>query len=55
MAVADPSNPVELERLLVDALRRAGRPTVEIGDYEMDIRGEGDQHLGTFVVPSPAP
>jgi hypothetical protein len=55
MAVVDPRNPAELERLLADALRRAGRPAAAIGDYEMDIRGEDGQDLGTFVVPSPIP
>jgi DNA-binding transcriptional regulator YhcF (GntR family) len=54
MAVANPRNPVELSRLLVDTLRRAGRPATEIGDYEMDIRDEHELLVGTFVVASPA-
>jgi len=49
MAEADPRNAVELRRLLIDAVRRDGRPETTIGDYEMDLRDGTGQFLGTFV------
>jgi integrase len=53
MAEADPRDPADLRRLLVDAVRRAGRSPDEIGDYEMDIRDGEDRLIGTFVVALP--
>jgi len=52
MAEADPRKPAVLKRLLLDALRRAGVPSGEAGDYEMDIRDEEDRLLATFVIAS---
>jgi hypothetical protein len=49
MTEADPTNATELRRLLAGAVRRAGQPEDEIGDYEMDLRDSTGQLLGTFV------
>jgi integrase/DNA-binding transcriptional regulator YhcF (GntR family) len=49
-AEADPGNPKELRRLLVDAVRRSGDNESEIGDYEMTVghAGKGEM-ITTFV------
>jgi integrase len=48
-AEADPRDADVLRRLLIGALRRAGREDSNVADYEMDIR-VGDQLVTTFVV-----
>jgi hypothetical protein len=48
-AEADPRSAEDLRRLLLGAIRRAGRDEAEIENYEMDVR-YGDRLLSTFVV-----
>jgi hypothetical protein len=48
-AEADPRSAEDLRRLLLGAIRRAGRDEMTIEDYEMDLR-HGDRLLSTFVV-----
>lgn len=48
-AEADPRSAEDLRRLLLGAIRRAGRDEAEIENYEMDVC-QGDRVLSTFVV-----
>jgi integrase len=42
-AEADPKEPKELRRLLVDAIKRDGRDESQIGDYEMEVSDRGNR------------
>jgi hypothetical protein len=51
-AEADPSNPKELRRLLVDAVRRSGDNESAIGDYEMTVGNAAKGEVITTFVAS---
>ncbi|MGH3320403.1 MAG: tyrosine-type recombinase/integrase [Streptosporangiaceae bacterium] len=44
-AEADPRNPAELRRLLLDAVSRARGHPSQVGDYEMQVRRSGERDL----------
>ncbi|RCW45120.1 regulatory GntR family protein [Halopolyspora algeriensis] len=48
-AEADPTNPEHLRRLLASTIRRDGRDSGEVLDYEMDVRSSSGELLTTFV------
>ena len=51
---ADPDDSDTLHRLLVQAIRRSGGVTAEIGDYELVVRRAGtDDVVATYVAAAP--
>jgi DNA-binding transcriptional regulator YhcF (GntR family) len=51
-AEADPADPRQLRRLLVDAVRRHGDLEAHIGEYELIVRVQGERGILTTFVSS---